>query len=309
MIDVHRHYLLPEWAEQLWPADTRGSSFWPKLGILQGLLADPALSLAAMEMRSIEHGLIYPDLSCAPGPQTPGGSTAALKLIQKMNDMTARIVDRFPGHFIGIAVANPLGNQNDLAETRRAIVALGLQGIAVASSYRGISIDVPAARPFLDLVTALDVPLILHPTADGAYRQPRDYGMDLLLGMPTELAAAAIRLIVSGRLAEFPRLKVVLPHLGGGLLMLLEWLDVSVTTVTPRPMIQAQRFYFDTAASTAETIAFAARVVGADRLMYGSDWPFSPSADMPLETLDKLPLTPLEKAAIGQGTAQQLFGL
>lgn len=315
MIDAHTHYLRPEWLDALWPVAARQTSaVWPRLSLRQGLLADPGALLHAMDARGVARSVIYPELSIAPGPQIPGGQPAALKLTRAMNDSTAALVARYPHRLIGLAVANPLGTVDDLAEVRRAIVALGLRGVAIGASYAGVGVDAPAAQAFLTLITALDVPLVIHPTAAQAWPGPRDYGLDLLLGVPHDLTLTAVRLLIAGRLAEYPRLRVVLPHLGGGLLALLGWLDAQTSDAGPRPGIRAQRLYVDTATASPAALALAIASVGLDHVLFGTDWPLSappqpgdPLTD-PAAMIAELPLEPAEQTALLAGNALALFG-
>ena len=315
MIDAHVHYLRREWVEALWtPELRRSSSLWPKLGLRLPQLTDAAQVLATLDARGIERAVIFPELSVAPGPQTPGGLPAALAITRSMNDMTAAMEKRYPNRFCGLAIVNPLGNADDLAELRRAVVGLGLHGVAVGASYRGMTIDAHQAHPFLASVEALDVPLVIHPTVGGPGQTQRDLSLDLLQGVPMDLTQVAIRLIVSGRLTEFPRLRVVLPHLGGGLLALLGWLDAMAEELRPRPAVRARRFWVDTATASPAALAGAITAFGADHVMLGTDWPLSspapsgePQSD-PVAMLDTLSLTPEERAAVLGQAAQQLFG-
>jgi aminocarboxymuconate-semialdehyde decarboxylase len=315
MIDAHVHYLRREWVDALWtPELRRSSSLWPKLGLRLPQLADTAQMLAAMDARGVERAIIFPEMSAPPGPQTPGGLPAALAITRSMNDMTAALEMRYPDRFWGLAVVNPLGNADDLAELRRAVVALGLHGVAVGTSYRGATIDAHQAHPFLASVEALDVPLVIHPTVGGLGQTQRDLSLDLLQGVPMDLTQVAIRLIVSGRLTEFPRLRVVLPHLGGGLLALLGWLDAMAEELRPRPAVRARRFWIDTATASPAALAGAILTFGADHVMFGTDWPLSsPAASSesqsdPVAILNTLSNTPDERKAVLGQTAQQLFG-
>ena len=314
MLDAHIHYLLPTWAEQLWAPEVRQiSTLWPRLQLRQHLLADPELALAALDARGVRHAVISPEMSCPPGPQTPGGPTAALALTRAMNHATAALVARYPDRLRGLAVVNPLGSDADLEELQHAIVALGLHGVIVGASYRGVAIDAAAAQPFLGLVEALDVPLFIHPTVAGGVQTPRDFGLDALLAMPFDLTQTGVRLIVSGRLQQYARLRVVLTHLGGALPSLLGWLDMLATPVGPRPAIAARRFWVDTATASPAALAQAVAVFGAEHVLLGTDWPLSTAPHLhdsqtdPAAIIRQAALTPLERAAILEGTALALF--
>jgi predicted TIM-barrel fold metal-dependent hydrolase len=227
-----------------------------------------------------------------------------------MNDATAALVARRRDRLTGLAVINPFGADADLAELRRAVVGLGLRGVAVGASYRGQPLDAPAARPYLAQVETLGIPLVIHPTVDGAVTTARDFGLDLLLGVPADLALCAIRLIVSGRLAEFPRLCVVLAHAGGGFLSLLGWLDAHAATESLRPLEQAKRFYVDLATASAGDLALALSIVGPDHILYATDWPIAPpvAPGDPQRDIAALPLSLDERGAILAGNARRLFG-
>jgi predicted TIM-barrel fold metal-dependent hydrolase len=315
MIDAHVHYLRPEWADALWsPAARRGSSVWPKISLRLIMLADPPVLMDALDTRAVAQAVIYPELSVAPGPQMPGGVAAALALTRAMNDATAALVARTPKRLAGLAVVNPLGGPEDLAELKRAILALGLRGVAVGASYHGATIAAPAARPFLELAQALDIPVVIHPSADGGGQMPRDYGLDLLAGMPLDLTALAVRLIVAGTLDAFPRLRLVLPHLGAGLPALLGWLAAHADPAGPSAADRARRFWCDTATATPAVLALAIETFGGDHIIYGSDWPLSatprpgdPATD-PAAMLGKLPIGSVTRSAILEGNAHALFG-
>jgi predicted TIM-barrel fold metal-dependent hydrolase len=311
MIDAHLHYYRPEWAELLWTSEARRSSAqWAKLSLRLNLLTDHAALLRSLDARLVERAILYPELSLPPGPYTVGGASTTLHIVRAMNDATANLVARHPDRLLGLAVAHPFGGQDDLAEVRRAIVALGLRGVAIGATYRGATLDNPAMRPFLTLVEALDVPLVIHPTVTD-WNGPRDYGLDMVAGLPQDLLRAGMRLLLSNRLMEYPRLSVVLTHAGGGLLALLGWLDAQFAATGARPGVQAQRLYVDLATATIPEMTLALATLGPEHLLLGSDWPLS-AADAARYDLAapvaQLPLDGLQRELVLHGNARALFG-
>jgi predicted TIM-barrel fold metal-dependent hydrolase len=316
LIDCHVHFTRSGWLEALWsPELRRNAALWPRLQLLAGMMASPDAIDAALASRGVDHAIIYPELSVAPGPRIMGGPTAALALTRQMNDATADLVARAPARFAGLAVVNPFGNQGDMAELRRAIVALGLCGVAVGASYSGQGIDAPSARPFLEQVAMLEVPLVLHPTVDSPFAGIRDFGLDLLVGMPAGMLSSAIRLMASGICEDFPSLQIILTHLGGGLGGIIPWLDANTPGLQYRFAQRARHFYVDSATASSGAVQLALETFGPQHVLFGSDWPITASPN-PHEAatdaaglLGRLPLGIEGRAAILAGTAIQLFGL
>jgi predicted TIM-barrel fold metal-dependent hydrolase len=307
MIDSHMHYLRPEWLDALWSPDIRrNSSLWPRVFLQMPTLTDPAALLYALDARGVERGMLLPELSIAPGPQTPGGQAAALALTRAMNDATAALVARHPDRFGGYAVINPFGDEADILELRRAYSALRLRGVAVGATYRGETIASPAAHRMLAEIEFLGLPLLVHPTAGGGWQQPRDFGLDLLLGVPWDLAATALKLILTGTLDAFPRLRIILPHLGLGLPALLSWCESNAPEHATALRQGMHRFWLDTATATSPTISQALALTGAEHVLFASDWPMSPERD-PADLLAGLPLGPDGRANILHENAARLF--
>jgi aminocarboxymuconate-semialdehyde decarboxylase len=121
-------------------------------------------------------------------------------------------------------------------------------------------------------------------------------------------------LILEGVLDELPNLQVIACHGGGAFPYLAARFDVMwERTVSARknqapPSSYLQRIWYDSIVYDQQTLEFLVERVGTDRVLYGSDYPFS-IGDMKgvLARVDALPGE--QRDAIRSGNAARLFDL
>jgi aminocarboxymuconate-semialdehyde decarboxylase len=193
-----------------------------------------------------------------------------------------------PGRFIGVATIPLLDPETGAAETERAIRQLGLGGVLMYTSHRGMPIDRPELEAYYGLVEELGVPIWLHPERsalqpDYASEDRSRYGMFLIFGWPYETTLAVARLVLSGVMERHPRLKVVAHHAGAMIPRLATRIG---THYNDQPRIELpdlslpvteylKRFYVDTVTQGSVSALEGAReVFGADRMLFASDMPF-----------------------------------
>jgi aminocarboxymuconate-semialdehyde decarboxylase len=164
-----------------------------------------------------------------------------------------------------------------------AVSHLGLRGVLIHSNINGAPIDSDTCRPVYARMAELGVPLFIHPTRTLMEEQLRDYGLEYLVGFVFDTSLAALRLVLSGIVADNPGLKVVLPHCGGTLPYLAGRIDASHEkpyslgqALDPLPSEQLRGFYTDTVSQDAETLAFAGCFFADGHVMFASDYPFFP---------------------------------
>jgi predicted TIM-barrel fold metal-dependent hydrolase len=125
----------------------------------------------------------------------------------------------------------------------------------------------------------------------------------------TEFVAKApadgLTLLMGRLLDDFPNVTVQVVNLGGTLPFILERLEAvaeSRNPETPFPSERLRRMVYDTASLGPRAIETAVRVIGADRLMLGTDYPiFRPQA--PLDAIHTATITPTEADRVAGGTA------
>ena len=149
----------------------------------------------------------------------------AIDIVKHINDQTAGVVARAKTNW-GLGTLNPL-DQSHLAEGERCLTSLGFKGLLITSSWHGRFLDGEDAFPFWEWAQEKQVPIFIHPprVPIGHDRQMDQYKLDELVGRPFDTAMALARMILSGLFDRFRRLKIVVAHMGGGLLPVMGRLD------------------------------------------------------------------------------------
>lgn len=205
-----------------------------------------------------------------------------LAVARSANEELASIAERFPGRFICYA-AVPMGDVGAaVAELERAVRQLGHRGLGISTSFGGKSLDHPDFLPLLECAAALDVPALLlpnHPSMIDTLLQPHGWLIGAY-GFQVDISTVALRLLCGGTLDRLPNLKIILANLGGVLPFLLERLEQywgrvhaggRPLAVAPREALR--RFWYETASAHPAAIRMTAETIGADRLLFGSDYP------------------------------------
>jgi aminocarboxymuconate-semialdehyde decarboxylase len=144
-----------------------------------------------------------------------------------------------------------------------------------------IPLDDERFEPFFAAAAELDVPVMLHPYHTGAPPELADFYMRNLVGNPLETGVAASRLILSGCLDRHPQLTIILVHGGGFMPYQVGRLDhgfrvrrETSARINAPPSSYLRRFYFDTVTHASLPLKFLVELVGADRVVFGTDIPF-----------------------------------
>lgn len=323
VVDVHHHFLPEEVVAQL----RRRAGGAPRLVddrisiTLSPLLGDAEAHLAAMDAAGVDLALLT----------YSGVSVLGPAICRAVNDGLAAVALAHPGRFRAAAHVDP-EDPGAPDELGRCVTDLGFRALALPCSAPGTDLDDPSLAPLWAAAVELDVPVVLHPALlpRGAVT---DYGLERSCARPFDTTVAAVRLLC-GVLPRHPALRVVLPHCGGtatflrGRLAMFFGRPGEPTPSLPRTVAEQRRegldavfdelwsrLWFDTAGTGgwSPAVAFTASVVGADRLMWGSDFPLESHSGDTLRELvamvEGLALDEGDRAAIAGGTAAELFGL
>jgi 2,3-dihydroxybenzoate decarboxylase len=262
----------------------------------------------------------------APGVQAIVSRSEAIVTSRRWNDYLAEHIAKYPKRFKGFAALPMHEPQAAAQELTRCVKELGFCGALVSGFSQigqadsAVFYDLPQYRPFWATVEQLDVPFYLHPRAPLATRQQAYEGHAWMAGSAwgyaVETSIHALRLMGSGLFDEYPKLKVILGHLGEGLPFGIWRVDhrVSRTGVRPNaklPIIQYLRenFYITTSGNfRSQALTDVMLEVGADRVLYSVDYPYEDMAEA-TDWFDRAPISEPDRAKIAHGNARQLFRL
>lgn len=222
----------------------------------------------------------------SPGVQTFAPATA-LSIARDVNDLMADTIKKYPTRFAGLATIAPQAPNETIKELERCIHTLKLNGGMINSHTNGEYLDDKKYWPILEAFQALDVPLYIHP------RDPSP-GLEVPLAIPgfavgwgyaVETGTHALRMIAGGVFDQFPKLRVVLGHLGEGLPFLLDRIDNryqwQFATFGLKPTLKRlpSEYFRDNFIVTTSGMNYSAPVkaaidiLGADKVLFSVDHP------------------------------------
>lgn len=253
---------------------------------------------------------------------TAVSKSAAIDIVMAINDQIAGIVARSPKNW-GLGTLNPL-DASQIAEGERCLSSLGFKGLLICTSWHGRFIDGEDSFAFWEWAQDKQVPIFLHPVRVpiGHDQQMNQYKLDELVGRPFDTAMALARMILSGLFDRYPRLKIVVAHMGGGLLPCMGRLDFgwrlgcegmpddAVMRCEKLPSEYLKLLHVDTMGFWAPHVREAVEVFGVDRVMFGTDYgpvPIDPKEHV--DIVDGLAISPDEKEKIFWRNAARFFNL
>lgn len=260
----------------------------------------------------------------APGVQIFDAPTA-VALARAANDELAAAIAAHPTRYAGLAAIAPQNPAEAAKELERGVRKLGLKGAIVNSHTHGEYLDDPKFWEIFAAAEALDVPIYIHPsTPPNSMIKPfMERGLDgAVFGFAVETGLHALRIVVSGAFDRFPKLKIVLGHLGEGLPYWLFRIDfmhgasVRSGRYASQPKLQRkasdylrENFYYTTSGMAwAPPIRYVQDVMGMDRVLYAMDYPYQFVPDEVAVT-DNLAIAPEQLRAFYQTNAEAAFKL
>jgi len=312
VIALEEHYWDKELAAQFVGAEgTRDPELLKRLYDV-GELRLKEMDEAGIDMQILSHG--------APSAQKLTGADA-VELTRRVNDRLHGVVKAHAKRFAAFA-ALPTSDPKAAADELERTTKLGFKGAMIHGLANGIFLDDRRFWPIFERAQALDVPIYLHPSVPlpavmDAYYQ--DYAKDFPMvvraawGYTVETATLAIRLVLSGLFDAYPRLKIVLGHLGETLPFLVWRVDQALArpgakTLSFRDAF-CQHFYITTSGNFSNpALLCCVMEMGIDRILFAVDWPFVANTPA-VQWIDTMPLCEEDKIKILSANAQRLFRL
>lgn len=271
-----------------------------------------ARRFADMDAMGISRQIIAP----APGQQhywAPPDLLAKASAVQ--NDHVAGLVAEAPDRFTGVGTVPLTDPDAAVAEIAR-LKALGLRAIQTDSRAGPRELSDPALDPVYAALAAEGLGLIIHPLGFSHGERFGPFFMVNAVAQPLEELIAFQHLVFGGVLDRHPALKVLIVHGGGFAPFYIGRFDHTwrvrpeVNALIPEPpSAYLTRLYYDTCLFRPDHIETLVRLVGAERVMLGSDYPFDMGDPDPVGTLNATSLSARERDVIAHETAAAFFSL
>jgi predicted TIM-barrel fold metal-dependent hydrolase len=238
----------------------------------------------------------------------------AADAIAAFNDRLARLCAGARGRFVGLG-GLPLADMRRAAmEMHRIRRELRLVGAILPGNYF-LSVECARAlRPVLDAANERGALIMLHPGLMCGEAAPAPFGDSSVfrasvLNLQASLAQMAMTALAADLVETFPRITFQLVNLGGTIPFVLERLEavaLSRPPHTPFPRARFRGLVYDCASLGPRALELAVEVFGADRVMFGTDYPiFAP--EPALRAIEESRLTEAERALVRRGTAERVL--
>jgi len=324
VIDVHTHMFSKGWTDMVRAnpdSDTRivqGPRFeevdyrGQRIIRLSPEMTDFDLRIRNMDAAKVDVALI----SLTAPSVFIGDERVSVMLANRINDDFAEAQARYPTRlrwFTALPWQYPEAAIKELRRTRER----GAIGVATITNIAGKPLIDPLFRPVWKAIEEMQLPVFIHPTTpyiDVSAMGMGEYGLANTVGFTADTSLCFMRMILDGFLDEFPGLELIACHGGGTLPYLAGRMDQmwqkgsSTRKISAPPSSYLKRLWYDSIVYDQRTLDYLVDTVGADRVLYGSDYPFL-IGDMVgmLERVDQLPADKVD--AVRSGNARRLFKL
>jgi len=306
-VDVSEKYFAPA----IWPA------------MRHSLVDIHGHRLEQMERNGIE--VMFLSLN-SPGTQSVFDRQSSIDLARRANDYLAEQISRSPARFQGFAALPMQDPEAASAELTRSVKSLGLCGALVngfsqvGQEDSAVYYDLPQFWPFWETAEKLGAPVYLHPRDLLPSRLQAYAGHPWLVAAPwgfgADTALHALRLMGSGLFDRYPKLTIVLGHLGEGLPGSIWRADhriaktpLGIPAKKPLSAYLRENFILTTSGNFhTPTLLSAIAEVGAERILFSVDYPFEDLADG-VKWLDSAEIGDADRQRIASGNARRIFRL
>jgi len=244
--------------------------------------------------------------------------TDALDLSMLLNDHIAGVAAAQPERYVGLGTVPMQAPDLAVRELERCVRELGLAGIEIGSHINGMNLDHPDVFPVFEAARDLGAAVFVHPWEMLGRDRMDKYWLPWLVGMPAETSLSICSMIFGGVFERLPGLRVLFAHGGGAFPATLGRIehgfrtrpDLVAVDNDKNPRDYVGRFYVDSLVHDPDMLRFMLKLMGAERIALGSDYPFPLGEAVPGQMIERMDeLSPATRARLLSGTALEWLGL
>lgn len=328
VIDIHAHFYPQSYLDLLrsagYPTDTVYSTADPAKPddprarthkLRDRAFTELDLRIAAMDRQ----GVAVHAVSLPPPYAFAHRGDLLVRIARNFNDAASEAHRAHPDRIVGLATLPVDDPAAAVAELERAAQLPGIRGVGLGTRFAERELSDRAYFPLYERLVALKLPVFLHYaplTVIGMSDRLTQFHLANMIGNTTETAIAVAHLIFGGVLDAFPDLEICLPHSGGVFPILIGRFDRGFQVreeckhLPHPPSHYLRRFHYDTVCHSTAIMEFLLRLVGAERIVLGSDYCFDMGYERPVEMLEEVQgLDDQDRMRIHGGNAARLLGL
>jgi aminocarboxymuconate-semialdehyde decarboxylase len=234
------------------------------------------------------------------------------------NDEISSMTKSWPTRFAGLGTLPMQDVKGAIAELERCMTGLGLKGAEINDHVNGRTLDEAEFRPFWKAADQLGALIFFHQGGETLVSpRTKRYHLPNTVGNLVDRAVTFATLVSGGVMDECPNLKIVLGHGGGYTCYGIGRMDrgwqvraEARVNIAKPPSTYLRKFYYDCIVYTESALRFLIDTVGADRVVFGTDWPYDMALDWPVSwILSMESLSQEEKDAILWKNLERLLNI
>ena len=322
VIAIEEHFLTPLYREKVAANEYRNFYLTSRGQQMGHDIIEQNMDLGATRLAQMDaHGVDLQVLSFgSPGPQA-FGADVAIPMARDANDRLHAAVKAHPTRFAGFAALPTAEPRAAVAELERCVTTLGFKGAMIHGHQRGEFLDAKKYWPIWERAEALGVPVYLHPAlphpdALKAYFDGYEELARAPWGFAVDTSCHFLRLVFAGVFDAYPRLKIILGHLGEGLPFAMHRMNEHSWGAAERRGLKKQPLEYlrDNLVVTTSGNWFEPAFVctllalGADNILFAIDWPYEANKTG-MAFLRALSISDADKEKIAHRNAERLLGV
>jgi aminocarboxymuconate-semialdehyde decarboxylase len=241
---------------------------------------------------------------------------AAARWHRLLNEALTEVVQQHPQRLAALASVPLQDPARAAAELAYSVRQCGAVGGVIGTNIAGQNLDASALDEFWSAAVELQVPLFLHPVEPVLPARVSKYYLHALTYYLYDTTATVGAMLFSGVLDRFLDLQLILSHGGGFFPYQAGRFDIVYTNLAQTrehlaqpPSTYLQRFYYDTIVHHPTALQFLCAMVGSERLLLGTDYPFPVADPDPLRLYARAGFADADIDAMAGKNAQRLFRL